>query len=324
MAKILNDNELRRLVEAGVIGDGIESSIRPNSYILRLGEHGEFLNTSKEFELGKGKRGIKIPPGHSVGVTALETIDFSRRVVHALYPDEDLHGILSPTTDLSREGIVAPTTQIDAGYRGTLNWTLANTSSQECRFLLGERLYRLTVFRLEAGEAPSDVYTGYYQHQTGYVRSERTGPPAGMKPTEWEDAFVEGGPEELLDNLIQSGYPWNILGRELKEIDQQLEIVTNEYSEIRDLIRRLQADVAEIKERTPETVKNVLEEMATALQNRWMLGIGYGAGALIGLLVAVLTSERAFAFLREYGVPLGLGIVGICLVGSFIVFRQKK
>ena len=327
MARILNDSELRRLVEAGVVDGGIESSIRPNSYILRLGKHGEFLNTNKEFELGKGKRGIKIPPGHSVGVTALETIDFRRDAVHALYPEEDLHGILSPTTDLSREGIVAPTTQIDAGYCGTLNWTLANTSSQECRFLLGERLYRLTVFRLEAGETPSDVYTGYYQQQTGYVRSERTGPPAGMKATEWENAFVAGGPEDLLDNLIKSGYPWNILGRELKEIDQQLETVSKEYSDIRDLIQELQADVAKIRrqqERTPETVKNVLEEIAPALQNRWMLGIGYIVGASIGLGVAILTSERAFAFIREFGVLIGLGIVGICLFGSFFVFKQKK
>lgn len=327
MAKILNDRELRRLIKAGVIRDGVETSIRPNSYILRLGKHGEFLNTDKAFELGNSKRGIKIPPGHSVGVTALERIDFRRKAVHALYPDEDLHGILSPTTDLSREGIVAPATQVDAGYCGTLNWTLANTSSKECQFLLGERLYRLTVFRLEAGETPDDVYTGYYQERTGYVRSERTGPPAGMKATEWENAFVQGGPEELLDNLIKSGYPWNILGRELKEIDQQFETISKEYSAIRDLMEELQTDVAKIRrqeERTPETVKSVLEEMAPALQNRWMLGIGYIAGGSIGLIVAILTSERAFSFMREFGVLIGLGIVGVCLVGSFFVFKQKK
>ncbi len=148
-----------------------------------------------------------------------------------------------------------------------------------------------------------------------------------MKATEWENAFVAGGPEDLLDNLIKSGYPWNILGRELKEIDQQLETVSKEYSDIRDLIQELQADVAKIRrqqERTPETVKNVLEEIAPALQNRWMLGIGYIVGAPIGLGVAILTSERAFAFMREFGVLIGLGIVGICLFGSFFVFKQKK
>jgi hypothetical protein len=45
------------------------------------------------------------------------------------------------------------------------------------------------------------------------VRSRRQGPPVGMKEAEWIDAFVEGGPEDLLDNLIKSGYPWHLFGQ---------------------------------------------------------------------------------------------------------------
>ena len=110
MATILNDKDIKRLCGT-VILEGDKSCIRPNSYILRLGPAGEFLNTGKECELGKkNKKGIRIQPGHSVGVTAFETLDFRREAVHKIFANRDLHGLLSPTTDLSREGIVAPTT----------------------------------------------------------------------------------------------------------------------------------------------------------------------------------------------------------------------
>ena len=137
MATILNDAELKKLIGT-VIHDGDPISIRPNSYILRLGAKGEFLNAGKLFTLGDAKKGIRIQPGHSVGLTALETVDFSPDTVQKHYHDCALHAFISPTTDLSREGIVAPTTQVDAGYSGTLNWTITNTSSEERRFVYRE------------------------------------------------------------------------------------------------------------------------------------------------------------------------------------------
>jgi hypothetical protein len=62
MAIILNDNELKRLIGTVII-DGDTSSIRPNSYVLRLGDEGEFLNATKEFTLGKAKKGIRVLSG---------------------------------------------------------------------------------------------------------------------------------------------------------------------------------------------------------------------------------------------------------------------
>lgn len=106
MATILNDGELRKLI-GKVIINGDPSCLRPNSYILRLGESGEFLNSGKTFCLGTAKKGLRIKPGTSVAVTAFETIDFTRETVHQIFPDNDLHGLVSPTTDLSREGILA-------------------------------------------------------------------------------------------------------------------------------------------------------------------------------------------------------------------------
>lgn len=130
MAIMLSDKDLRSLFGT-VLKNSEDACLRPNSYVLRLGAHGEFLNTGKEFDLSKEKKGIKIHPGHSVGVTAHEELDFRRDTVHKVYPGHDLHAFVSPTTDLSREGIIAPTTQVDAGFHGTLNWTFTNNSSEE-------------------------------------------------------------------------------------------------------------------------------------------------------------------------------------------------
>lgn len=99
MATILNDKALKKLI-GKVIVDGDTDCLRPNSYILRLGKHGEFMNTGKSFELGEKKKGIRIPAGHSVGVTSFETIDFRRKVLHEIFPNADFHAIISPTTDL--------------------------------------------------------------------------------------------------------------------------------------------------------------------------------------------------------------------------------
>jgi deoxycytidine triphosphate deaminase len=326
MATLLSDADLKKLIGTVII-DGDASCIRPNSYILRLGEAGEFLNSGKEFELGKKKKGIRVQPGHSVAVTALETVDFRRETVHKLFPDCDLHAFISPTTDLSREGIGAATTQIDAGYHGTLNWTISNTSSQERRFIFQERLFRLTIFKLAEGETPEQIYSGDYQGQLGYVRSQRKGAPTGMRDNEWEDSVITGGPEELLDNLIKSGYPWHVLGERLKVIDQQLKTVTNEYAEIHDSIQELTDGLKEIRSQqgsVKDVVKSVVQEEATNFQNRWLIGSASLLLVLIGLIISVASNPHALQFLKENGAWLGIGIllVGIILVA--LISRRPK
>jgi deoxycytidine triphosphate deaminase len=327
MAVLLNDTELKKLLGTVII-DGDPECIRPNSYVIRLGSQGEFINTGKDYELGgkKRKKGIRVQPGHSVGVTAFETIDFRREAVHKVYPDHDLHGIISPTTDLSREGIVAPTTQVDAGYFGTLNWTLANTSSDIRRFVFKERLFRLTIFKLEKGETPAHLYGGDYQDQTGYVRSRRQGPPVGMKDTEWEDAQVKGGPEDLLENLIKSGYPWHLLGGRLKVIDQQFKSVTEEYSNIHDAIGKLTVDVNQMRERQAEmsdTVRRVVREETDSLQNRWLIGAGSLLVGVLGLVLAVTSNDRAMSVLQDYGTVSGLGLLTGSVVALYLVGRNR-
>ena len=326
MPYILSDAEIRKLLGT-VIVNGEPDGVHPNSYILRLGEAGEFLNTGKEFSLGKAKKGIRIQPGHSVGVTAFETIDFRRLTVHKLYPGNDLFGIVSPTTDLSREGLVAPTTQVDAGYFGTLNWTITNTSSEERRFVHKERIFRLTIFRLEKGETPDAVYEGDYQSQLGYVRSRRKGPPVGMKDTEFEGPHVKGGPENLLDDLMKSGYPWHGLGQRLKVIDQQFETVTNEYADIRDSIEKLGSDVIQIKSRQSEfseAVRKVVREEAGDLQNRWLIGASSLLLGLVGVGLTVYSNKTAAAMLEEHGMLVGFVLAIAAAVTLFVISKSKR
>jgi deoxycytidine triphosphate deaminase len=330
MATILNDNELKKLLGT-VITNGDPSSVRPNSYVLRLGDEGEFLNASKEFTLGKTKKGIRVPPGHSVAITSLETIDFRPGTVEKIYPGCALHAILSPCTDLSREGIVAPTTQIDAGYHGTLNWTITNTSNQERRFLQKERIYRVTILKLEEGEVPLKCYEGSYQGQTGYVRSRRTGAPVGMRDNEWEDAVAEGGPEALLDNLIKSGYPWHALAQKLKTIDQQFKIVSDEYGAIHDSLKNLSTEVDtlnrqqnEASRSIPQVISTTLRDEAASLQNRWLLTSGSLLLALLGLIVSFTSSQNAISFLKANGAWIGVVLVLIGVISAVVAIRRPR
>jgi deoxycytidine triphosphate deaminase len=326
MPILLSDTEIRRLLGTVII-DGDSTCIRPNSYVMRLGPKGEFLNTGKDFDIGHGKKGLRIQPGHSVGVTAFETLDFSRETVHRLYPDEDLHAIVSPTTDLSREGIVAPTTQVDAGFKGTLNWTFTNTASEERKFVFKERIYRITIYRLKEGERPEELYSGDYQEQTGYVRSRRSGPPVGMRDAEFEDGLVEGGPEALLENLIRSGYPWNILGSRLRAIDQQFKNVTDEYAEIVESIGKLTGHLDEIRAQqntAPDIVRRVLKEESTSLQNRWLIATVAMLGGVAGLILAALSNPAIAQFIKERGSVLGLILVILAVIALVFISRKTQ
>lgn len=325
MATVLNDVEIAKLIGT-VIHDGDSKSIRPNAYVLRLGGSGEFINTGKAFTLGEAKKGIRVQPGHSVAVTALETVDFRREAVQKIYPDADLHALISPTTDLSREGIVAPTTQVDAGYHGTFNWTLTNTASVERRFLYRERLFRLTILRLDPGERPERPYVGHYQGRTGYVPSQRRGAPVGMRDEEWEDAQGTGSPEDLLDSLLKSGFPWHVLGQRLKLIDQQFKSVTQEYADIREAIDRLTTDVYAIRDRQgemPATVRSVLREEAGALQHRWLIGSGSLLVGAVGLVLGLTSNPTLLAFVRQNGGLIGVALLALSVCGMWFLRARR-
>lgn len=324
MTKILRDNDIEKLFDT-VIVRGDTNNLRPNSYILRVGNSGEFFNTNKEFKIGeKRKKGIKIPSGHSVGLTAFEEIDFRAETVHKIFPERNLHGLLSPTTDLAREGMIAPTTQIDAGYNGTLNWTINNTSPDERTFLFKENIYRLTLFLLEADEVPENLYAGTYQGQTGYIRSKRPGAPAGMQKSDWATAFEKDDPEKHLENLIKSGYPWNLLGERLKRIDEQFGVVTNEYSQVQDSIDELSAQVKKISEHQAgikDTIRAVIKEESSSMQNSFLIKAGMAFLGIAGLAMTVSQTPQIQKVIQGYGSFIGLILIVITVL--FFLVKRK-
>ena len=60
-----------------------------------------------------------------------------------------------------------------------------------------------------------------------------------------------------------------------------------------------------------------------AMQNRWLIGVGSIFGVPLGLTLAIFSSERALSFVREYGSALGLGMLAVCMIGLYIISRQK-
>jgi deoxycytidine triphosphate deaminase len=323
MATILNDEELKKIIGTIII-NGDASCVKPNSYVLRLGGSGEFLNSGKEFTLGGKKKGIKVQPGHAVGLTAFETVDFRRETVRKIYPDHDLHAFISPSTDLSREGIVAPTTQVDCGYHGTLNWTITNTSNEERRFLVQEKLFRLTIFKLSPGETPVLPYKGDYQEKMGYVRSERKGAPSGMRDYEWEDSRIEGGPQELLENLIKSGYPWNLLGQRLQQMGEQFDTVTEEYGDIKKSMDTLKSDVEGLRRELPAQIAEIARGLASELHSQWSSAGWASLGVLAGLVLTIATNDPALRFLKSNGAPVGILIMVVSLLARILIPRIWK
>ena len=263
----------------------------------------------------------------------METVDFRRETVARHFPDCDLHALISPTTDLQREGVVAPTTQVDAGYEGTLNWTLTNSSSEERRFVYRERLFRVTILKLADGERPARLYEGAYQGKKGYVRSERSGAPVGMRPQDWEESTIKEGPEVLLERLIQSGFPWNVLGTRLKTIDNQFQTVTNEYADIRDSMERLESDLRQSVERLEGDVRDIRKELAQVPdkvreivkdeQYRWLGGATTLAIGLGGLVLAAVKSPIVAQWLDQHGNWIGAGMAVAALLVTWLVFWRR-
>lgn len=297
MTRILADHEIRKLITTGIISDGDEESIKSNSYILRLGSEGEFINVEKEFSLGKGKLGIKVAPGHSVGLIAHENIDFRSKKVEKVFPGCALHAFISPTTDLSREGIVAPTTQVDAGFKGTLNWTINNTGSKERAFEHLERIFRITFFLLEENEVPEKYYTGDYHGKHGYTASQRSGPSNGIRTEQWEDCHKENDPESLLAALMKSGYPWNLFGDKLAEMSQQYKSMLTESS---------------FDERYDSMVKD--------MQLKWVVTLIFGVVGLASFVGVLYTIPPVIPFITNN--LLGVSIFG--LTASLTIFALSR
>ena len=331
MAQILNDKEIKKLLGTVII-NGDKDSIRPNSYIMRMGGVGAFLDSKKDkkFNIGENQ-GIKLPAGYAVAVTALETIDFRQETVDKIYPGCSLHGFLTPTTDLSREGLTVPGTQVDAGYKGTLNWTIHNSSSGEACFAYGDRLFRLTILKLDSEEVPEHYYDGAYQGKEGHVSSKRRGLPTGMRESDLSSPVEGDSMEEKLEHLIDAGYPWDIFGEKLREIDQGYnglreqvgelkESMQDKYDELKGLHNELKKTVQNLDNNFDSRVRKIVrEELNDIVIHNFMKLL-----ILAGGLMTILTDDDASRFIDENGRVIGIVMFSVGVVALLLRKRVNS
>jgi len=136
-----------------------------------------------------------------------------------------------------------------------------------------------------------------------------------MRPSDWEDATTEEGPAALLNQVIQSGFPWNVLGTKLRAIDDQFQVVSNEYASIHDSIERLQGEVGEIGKEVEEIkngqghltdrIRQVVREELPAMQDRWLIAMGGVVFVLAGVVISVLNSKVGQDLLAQHGAWIG-------------------
>ena len=146
-----------------------------------------------------------------------------------------------------------------------------------------------------------------------------------MKHHEWEDSTREGGPEELLRNLINSGYPWNILGERLMRLDDQFKTVTLEYADIRDSLARFEDEFRDFRRdqgNLKEQVREIVREEIPAMQDRYLVESGLLLAGIAGLGIAILGTPAIVNLLKSHGFWIGpLVIAG---VAACLRYRSRK
>ena len=88
----------------------------------------------------------------------------------------------------------------------------------------------------------------------------------------------------------------------------------------------MRADIREIRDgqaNVREVVRDVLRSELTAIQNRWLLGVGSISLSAAGLLLALLSNEPMTAFLLEHAFPVSLTLLMAGLTGRAIISRRR-
>ena len=97
-------------------------------------------------------------------------------------------------------------------------------------------------------------------------------------------------------------------------------------AEVRADFAEVRADIREIRDgqaNVREVVRDVLRSELTAIQNRWLIGVGSISLSAAGLLLALLSNERMTAFLLENAFPISLALVIAGVAGLGVIFRHK-
>ncbi len=308
MAKVLADRDIRKLIGTVIIGAD-ESRINPNGIELRLGKHVQFHTTNEDKQIPPGHY-LKVQTGEAISIASLESLDLRAETVQRIFPGAMLMGLITPTTTMMREGISQAATKIDAGFHGTLNWGLRNSSNHDVILAAGEPIFKVTFMLLEGDEMPEVPYGGRasdcYQGSVGIVRSSRR-IPADIPTTKLVSSSFD-----KLDHtrrLQEAGYPYNHIGTELANLHGRFEIVSKDVLVMRDEFERRTEELGQKIERANQSLGERVDHMFD--QKFWR-----AAGGTVGIC---FTGAGFIPILTQAGLSASaIGILAIAVGGVLI------
>jgi len=306
MAEILSDLQLKTCI-GSIIVNGSEDCIGPNSIALRLGNRVLFESTQEEMEITKGKF-LSIKPGETVMIASYEKLNFSESEVSKLFPNSMLMGILFPTTTMIREALSLPSTKVDPGYIGVLNWSIRNNSSKPIILGYCQNLFNLRIEKLADFERPTNHYGSreidVYQNSEGIKRSSRTLPVDIPN-----DMIIESNIDKL-DPVIKlkgAGYPFNFIGSELDAIKTETNTLSEKVDRVGEKIDKQEEHLTEkFKDWSKIYLFNIISALVACI------AAGYGA---------IIVLSKKF---DEKGMSIIAFVIAALAILIFLFIRPNK
>ena len=144
-------------------------------------------------------------------------------------------------------------------------------------------------------------------------------------------AADEGGPEDMLNQLIEFGYPWSALGSCLKHISNELKTVAEGYAHIEDSIGKLNDKVKRIAEKqdaVSENIRQIIREeirgQASSMQDRWLIDIAALFMAFSGIAIGIASNNLLIGLIKEYGGMISPALVVAAAVMFLIGDKNSK
>ena len=229
-------------------------------------------------------------------IVSLESLNFSKEVVHKYFPKCALMAWITPTTTMMREGMLQSSTKVHAGYVGELNWSFRNSSPKDFLIQYGEPLFNLTLELLQGNEVPDISYgekdEHKYQNTSGIMASQRKIPSDISKDDIISSSFAKLDPKT---QLREAGVPFSYIGNELVELHGKWEIVSR--------------DVKTLTEKMDDTKTSLLEKVDSVFEKKITTAVAMIVGA-ITVLYGLLT------FLQSASVPAN--VIGVLAIFSGI------
>ena len=110
-----------------------------------------------------------------------------------------------------------------------------------------------------------------------------------------------------------------------------MKTVTEEYSDIHDSMTRMNSELDALsrqqKQATidlPQTIRSVLHDETTTLQNRWLVATASMLIVTVGLFLSFVSNEPASNYLKANGCWVGLILIVVGIVVVVLVSRRNK